>query len=233
MPTSRSEPPRSEDPGRVRRGAGGDQLELELVRFGPRDRALHLQVDLGADTVWATQAQIAEMLGVGAAAVSKELATLKAEGGLGPVRPGPAGAGDLYDLDAILCVGYRVSSAKAAAFRRWAGQTLRASAVDGYALNEARLRDDPAAADRLATRLRVIRADETNIYETVRAFFRAAADDHDDEAPAARQFHATLRDKFVFAVTGRTPSDVILARADHAAPRHGADARGRRGAEPR
>jgi hypothetical protein len=198
-----------------------DQLELDFVRFGPRDKALELRVDLGADTVWATQAQMAEMFGVGAATISKELSTLKAEGGLGVVRPGSAGSGDLYDLDAILCVGYRVSSGKAATFRRWASQTLRASAVDGFALNEARLRNDPTASDRLAARLRAIRANETNIYETVRAFFRQAAEDHDDGAPAARRFHATLQDKFIYAVTGRTASDVILARADHDAPNMG------------
>ncbi len=226
MPDQRSAP---DDP-RPRRTASrprrapdptSDQLELEFVRFGPRDRALDLMVDLGSDTIWATQAQIAEMFGVGAAAVSKELSVLTSEGGLGAVRPGSAGTGDLYDLDAILCVGYRVSSGKAAAFRRWATQTLRASAVDGFALNEARLRDDPAASDRLATRLRAIRAGETNIYETVRAFFRQAAEDHDDGSPAAKRFHAILQDKFVYAVTGRTPSDVILARADHDAPNMG------------
>ena len=225
MPNQRAAPQDS----RRKRAAGrphrtsetADQLELEFVRFGPRDRALDLRVDLGSDTIWATQAQMAEMFGVGAAAVSKEIAALKSEGGLGAVRPGSAGAGELYDLDAILCVGYRVSSGKAVTFRRWATQTLRASAVDGFALNEARLRDDPAASDRLAARLRAIRADETNIYETVRAFFRQATGDHDDDAPAAKRFHATLHDKFVYAVTGRTPSDVILARADHDAPNMG------------
>ena len=227
MPNQRSasDPPLGRPAARPRRASeptsAPDQLEMEFVRFGPRDRALDLRVDLGSDTIWATQAQMAEMFGVGAATVSKELSTLEAEGGLGAVRPGSAGAGALYDLDAILCVGYRVSSGKAAAFRRWASQTLRASAVDGFALNEARLRDDPAASDRLAARLRAIRAGETNIYETVRAFFRQAAEDHDDGSPAAQRFHATLKDKFVYAVTGRTPSDVILARADHGAPNMG------------
>lgn len=201
--------------------AGPEQLELELVRFGPRERALDLRVDLGADTIWASEAEMGELFGVGVARVSKELAALKAEGGLGAVRPGGPGTGDLHDLDTILCVGYRVSSAKAATFRRWASQTLRASAVDGYALNEARLRDDSAAAGKLASRLRALRASETNIYDTVRAFFRQAAVDHDDGAPAARQFNTALQDKFVFAVTGRTPSDVILARADHDAPNMG------------
>ena len=197
------------------------QLELEFVRFGPREKALDLRVDHGADTIWATAAEMADLFGVGLAAVSRQLAALKAERGLGAVRAGGAGTGDLHDLDTILCVGYRLSSAKAATFRRWASQTLRASAVDGYALNEARLRDDPSAAERLAARLRAIRADETNIYETVRAFFRQAAADHDEAAPAARRFHDALRDKIVYAVTGHLPSEVILARADHDAPNMG------------
>ncbi len=200
---------------------GAAQLAFEFVRFGPRDKALDLRVDLGADTIWATGAEMAHLFGVGAAAVSRELAALKTEGGLGAVRQGTAATGDLHDLDTILCVGYRLSSAKAAAFRRWASQTLRATAVDGYALNEPRLRDDPETADRLAARLRALRASETNIYETVRSFFRQAAADHDDGAPAARRFNATLQDRFVYAVTGRMPSDLILARADHDAPNMG------------
>ena len=218
-PRSPSEPPA----GRSRRPASPDveQLAFEFVRFGPRDRPLDLRVDLGADTIWATQAEMAELFGVAAATVSKELAVLAGEGALGTQRPGSAATGTLYDLDTILCVGYRLSSAKAAAFRRWATQMLRATAVDGYALNEPRLRDDPAAADRLAARLRALRAQETNIYETVRAFFRQAATDHDAAAPDARRFNEALQAKFVYAVTGHTPSDVILARADHDAPNMG------------
>ena len=228
--------------GRPEAPRDADQLEFELVRFGPRERGLDLRVDVGAETVWATQAEIAEMFGVGAAVVGREIEGLKADRSLGSVRPGGAGTsgagtsgagstsgagtggagtGDLHDLDTILAVGYRVSSAKAANFRRWANQMLRASAVDGYALNEARLRSDPAAANRLAERLRALRADEANIYETVRGFFREAAADHDPDAPAARQFREALQDRFVFAVTGRLPSDVILARADHDAPNMG------------
>ncbi len=220
-----AEPSGPETPARPRRPPtakpAAEQLEIEFVRFGPRDRPLDLRVDLGSDTIWATEADMADLFGVGAAAVSRGIAALKAEGGLGAVRPGSPGTGDLHDLDTILCIGYRVSSSKAAAFRRWASQTLRASTIDGYALNEARLREDAGAAERLAGRLRAIRAGETNIYETVRAFFRQAAQDHDDRAPAARQFYATLQDKFIFAVTGRMPSDLILARADHDAPNMG------------
>ena len=220
MPKDRAASPRS--PSRPARDtAVAEQLELELVRFGPREKALDLRVDLQAETVWATRAQMAEMFGVGAAVVARHLDALAAEVGADDTRPGGPGTGDLHDLDAILTVGYRVSSTKAAAFRRWASQMLKASAVDGFALNEARLRADPAAADKLAERLRALRADETNIYETVRAFFREAAADHDPDAPAARRFREALQERFVFAVTGRMPSDVILERADHDAPNMG------------
>ena len=153
--------------------------------------------------------------------MAKQLDALSGEKTLEATRSGGPGTGELYDLDTILCVGYRVSSGKAATFRRWAGQILRASAVDGFAINEARMRDDPAAVDRLAARLRGLRADETNIYDTVRAFFREAAADHDEDSAAARAFRTMLQDKFIFAVTGKLPSDVILQRADHHAPHMG------------
>ncbi len=206
---------------RTAEASGGDQLELEFVRFGPRERGLDLRVDLGAETIWATRAQMAELFGVGAATVARELAALAAENGLGATRPGSPSLGELHDLDTILCVGYRVSSSKAAAFRRWAGQTLRSSAVDGYALNEARLRGDHAATDRLAARLRALRADETNIYETVRVFFRQAAEDFDESSSVARRFQTALQNKFIYAATGKTSSELILMRADHHAPNMG------------
>ena len=155
---TQARPVPGERPGETRRprsrAAAADQLELEFVRFGPRDKPLDLRVDLGAETVWATQGQMAELFGVSASVVAKQLDALSGEKTLETTRPGGPGTGDFYDLDTILCIGYRVSSGKAATFRRWAGQILRASAVDGFALNEARMRDDPAAADRLAARLR-------------------------------------------------------------------------------
>lgn len=126
-----------------------------------------------------------------------------------------------YNLDAILSVGFRVNGAKAIRFRRWAALTLKSYIVDGYAINELRLRADPAAANRLAAKLREIRSEEKNIYASVREYFKTASTDYDATSPKCRKFYATLQDKFHYAITGKTASEIILKRADHKKPAMG------------
>lgn len=218
------------------------QLELDLVRYKGGDKPAEFTLDLLNETIWATTAQIADLFGVGPDTVAHHIAAVQAEETAGrPPKKAPAPAENhppraiaasaaLHDLDTVLSVGYRVASAKAAAFRKWATATLRAYVVDGYAINEARLREDLSASTHLAARLRAIRASESNVYESVRAFFQAASDDYDAGSRAARVFSALLEEKFYFAVTGETASQIVIERADHAAPDMGL--RRFEGAEP-
>lgn len=203
------------------------QLEFDLVRFAAGDVSLDLALDTAGETFWATVPEIASLFRTPAATVARQVAAIYAEGELdradtvramAPLRAEGGRAGpavDHYNLDLIIAVGYRVSSAKATAFRRWAGRTLRGLMLDGFVLDEARLRADGRASGSLAARLRAIRADESNIYETVRAFFAAGATDYRAEDDACRTFTRGLEDRFVFAVTGQTSPGLILARADH------------------
>jgi hypothetical protein len=118
-------------------------------------------------------------------------------------------------LDVILSVGYRVSSVKATEFRRWATQTLRQYITQGFAINEARLRDDPQALRALAARVRALRSEELNIYKGVRDVFAFASSDYSKDAPDIGRFYALLQDKFTYAVTGQISSEILLARANH------------------
>ena len=113
-----------------------------------------------------------------------------------------------YNLDMILSVGYRVSSPKATQFRQWATATLRSYVVDGYAINEARLKDDPHALRKLAAHIRKLRSDEKNIYAAVRDCFKEASVDYDSGSQACRTFYALLQDKFLFAITKNTASQL-------------------------
>jgi hypothetical protein len=126
-----------------------------------------------------------------------------------------------YNLDVILTVGYRVGSAKAAEFRKWANKVLKAYISDGYALNEARLRSDPAALRALAAQVRALRSEEINIYGAVRDCFKVSASDYDKNSPAVRSFYARITDRFLYAATGQTASQIILARADGTKPNMG------------
>lgn len=209
------------------------QLEFDLVAFADGDRRSLFSLDLAGETIWATAAEIADLFRAPTAAVAKQVAAVYAARELEPgdtrrALPALQGDGtrggppvDHYNLDVILSVGYRISSGKATAFRRWADRVLRALLVDGFVLDGARLGRDAGARDALATRVRAIRAGEESVYESVRQAFAAGAEDYKAEGAPARAFARLLEEKVVFAVTGKAPPAVILERADHGAPAMG------------
>ena len=114
-------------------------------------------VDEERKTIWASQAQIAEAFGVDRTVVSRHLKNIYATGELEEkvtcaffahsTRHGAmkdkthVTTKKVYNLDAIISVGYRVNSKKATDFRIWATKVLRSYIVDGVAINERRLKE--------------------------------------------------------------------------------------------
>lgn len=203
------------------------QIEMELVRFDGENAPVELNFDWSHETVWASQKQIADLFGVERSVVTKHISNVFESRELEPeatcanfaqvrLEGGRQVSRDVehYNLDMILSVGYRVSSAKATEFRKFATQTLRRYITDGFALNESRLRSDPNALRDLAAQVRALRSEEKTIYEAVRDCFKVASIDYDKDSPAVRSFYAKLQDKFLFAITGKTASELILERAD-------------------
>jgi hypothetical protein len=143
------------------------QLELALVTFKAGGKEVEFSFDLTGETVWATQQQIADIFEVSRSTVAEHIKNIFTSKELDEhtccrkFRQHVSGDREYdvlhYNLDLVLSVGYRVSSPKATRFRQWATQTLRSYIVDGYAINEGRLRDDPSALNRLAAKLRAIR----------------------------------------------------------------------------
>jgi|CXWL01.1.fsa_nt_gi hypothetical protein len=205
------------------------QIEMELVRFDGENAHVDLNFDWSHETVWASQKQIADLFGVERSVVTKHIANIFDSEELDPnatcanfalvrLEGARSVSRDVehYNLDVILSVGYRVSSVKATEFRKWATQTLRRYITDGFALNESRLRSDPSALRDLAAQVRALRSEEKTIYEAVRDCFKVASIDYDKDSPKVRSFYAKLQDKFLYAITGRTASELILERADAA-----------------
>jgi len=211
--------------------ASAAQLELELVQFKTGNKSIGFNIDVTAETVWATQQQIADLFEKDRSVITKHIANILEEGELDEesvcanfAHTGADGKTyqvQHYNLDMILSIGYRVSSPKATQFRKWATQTLKSYIVDGFALDESRLRNDPRALTKLAARIRELRADEKNIYEAVRDCFKESASDYDSSSQACRTFYATLQNKFLYAITQMTASEIILDRADHKEPNMG------------
>ena len=145
-----------------------------------------VQVVIKGETLWGTQKAMAQLFGVGVPAISKHLKNIFAEGELNPdttiskmetvVNRGIRGEVpeliDFYSLDAIIAVGYRVSSLKATRFRQWATKVLNEYIKKGFAMDDERLKQGTAVFGKdyfreLLERVRSIRASERRIWQQI------------------------------------------------------------------
>ena len=207
---------------------GGADGELILYRTEDGKAAIQLRAVDG--TVWLTQAEIAALFDTTVQNVGQHLKTLFGDGELqrgsvvkksfNTAADGKAYETNLFNLEAILAVGYRVRSPRGVQFRRWTSTVLREYLVKGFAMNDERLKE-PAAGDyfdELLARIRDIRASEKRFYQKVRDIFKATSVDYDGGDETAKTFFATIQNKLVFAVTAKTAAELIVARADPAKP---------------
>lgn len=118
----------------------------EVVVYQTKSGALELRGDFANDTVWATQAQVAEVFSINRSVVTKHIGNIFKSGEVNEksnVQKMHIANSDkpvtLYSLDIILAVGYRTNSAKAIGFRQWATNTLRQHIVEGYTINPERI----------------------------------------------------------------------------------------------
>lgn len=117
----------------------------EIILYQPEE-TFKIEVRLENETVWLTQAQIAELFGTGRQAITKHLKNIfnsheLEEGSVCSILELTAADGKtyktkLYNLDAILSVGYRVNSKNATSFRRWANKVLKEYLMKGYSINQ-------------------------------------------------------------------------------------------------
>ncbi len=122
----------------------------EIIIYQAKDKTIQLEVKLERETVWLTQKQIAQLFGTQRPAITKHLNNIFRSKELQEdlvcsilehtAQDGKIYSTKYYNLDAIISVGYRVNSARATQFRIWATDVLRKYLVNGYALNEQRLK---------------------------------------------------------------------------------------------
>ena len=121
----------------------------------------------------------------------------------------------VYNLDAIISVGYRVGSKQGTMFRRWATDKLVQYAIKGFALDDERLKE-PGGNDyfaELRERIRDIRASEANLYTELRNIC-ALCSDYDSQSQAARNFYMAMQNKMLWATTSATAPEIVARRAN-------------------
>jgi hypothetical protein len=129
----------------------------------------------------------------------------------------------LYNLEAILAVGYRVRSPRGVQFRRWATAVLKEYLLQGFTMDDERLKNPdgrPDHFDEMLERIREIRASEKRFYQKVRELF-ALSSDYDKTDHTTQQFFATVQNLLLYAVTGKTAAELITSRASCGDPNFG------------
>ena len=193
-----------------------------------------VQVVIKDETIWCTQKAMAQLFGVGVPAVSKHLKNIFEEGELSPemtiskmetvINRGKRGEVnefiDFYNLDAIIAVGYRVSSLKATRFRQWATKILNEYIRKGFAMDDERLKQGTAMFGKdyfreLLERVRSIRASERRIWQQITDIYAECCIDYDRNAKTTRDFYAMVQNRFHYAITGQTAAEIIYTKADH------------------
>ncbi len=114
----------------------------------------------------------------------------------------------------IISVGYRVNSAKATEFRKWATKTLKEYITKGFAIDDNRFANGQLESfQRLVERVREIRTSERHFYQKIQDIF-ATSVDYDGTSDAAKDFFAKIQNKFHYAIHGHTAAELVYKRID-------------------
>ena len=204
--------------------------EIQFLLYNMPDADGKVQVIIKGETLWCTQKAMAQLFGVGVPAISKHLKNIFDEGELvadSVISKMETTAADgknytttYYSLDAIIAVGYRVSSLKATRFRQWATKILNEYIKKGFAMDDERLKQGTAVFGKdyfreLLERVRSIRTSERRIWQQITDIYAECSTDYDKNSPTTRDFYAMIQNRFHYAITGQTAAEIIYSKADH------------------
>lgn len=209
--------------------------QSSIILYQTEDGRTRVQCRFENETIWLTQALIAELFQTTVANINLHLKAIYAEGELAEAATIKSylivrneGARQVsrevlhYSLPAILAVGYRVRSHRGTQFRQWATARLSEYLVKGFTMDDERLKNPPGKGhtdyfDELLGRIRDIRSSERRFYQKVLDIY-ATSVDYAPNTELSQQFFATVQNKMHWATHGHTAAEVIHQRADATQP---------------
>ena len=201
----------------------------EILLYKTDNEEVKVEILLHNENLWLTQAKMAELFDVQKAAISKHLKNIFESGELqesSVVSKMETTASDgknyntnIYNLDAIIAVGYRINSKKATMFRIWATKVLKEYIVKGFVMNDERLKDPQNFFgkdyfEEQLERIREIRASERRFYQKITDIYAKCSADYSLDSQITQDFFATVQNKLHYAVTHQTAAEIIYSRAD-------------------
>ncbi|EOC0417550.1 virulence RhuM family protein [Cronobacter malonaticus] len=205
----------------------------EFIMFASDDGEIRVECRFEQETLWLSQATIANLYQITPQAVTQHIKTIYEEGELEQnatcksyLQVQQEGNRQVsrnrlhYSLPVILAVGYRVRSPRGTQFRQWATRTLQEYLIKGFVMDDERLKNPPVGSsavpdyfDEMLERIRDIRASERRVYLRVREIFALAAD-YQPSLKETTQFFQIIQNKLHFACTGQTAAELIYKRAN-------------------
>lgn len=207
----------------------------EVLFYQTEDGLSRVDVHLVDETVWLTQAQIADLFQKDVRTISEHISNIYEENELLPEATirnfrivQKEGSRDVvrapqfYSLDVIISVGYRVKSHRGTQFRIWATQQLREYIVKGFVMDDERLKNLGGGKyfDGLLARIRDIRSSEKVFWRKVLEIY-ATSIDYDPKNDLSVEFFKIVQNKMHWAAHGHTAAEVIDKRVDAAKPNMG------------
>jgi hypothetical protein len=210
----------------------------EFLLYTTNDSDVKVEIFMHDESVWLPQKRMAELFGVDVTTINEHLKNiyksheLEEDATIGkfPIvqmegKREVKRDVNVYNLDAILSVGYRVNSSQATQFRIWATKVLREYIIKGFAMDDDRLKNGQYFGKdyfkELLERVRSIRASERRIYQQITDIFAECSFDYDKNSQTTKDFYATVQNKFHFAITGKTAAEIVYENADIQKPNMG------------
>ncbi len=210
------------------------ELKNNILIYEDKDGNVVVDAIFKDETLWLTQKGMSQVFEVGVPAISKHLNNIFNEEELNPkvviskmeitTKHGAIENKkqttdvNIYSLDAIIAVGYRVNSKKATAFRIWATKVIKEYMTKGFVLNDERFikgnKYDYKYFDELLERIKLIRVSERMSYQKITDLFITTSTDYDSKSEEAYTFFKIVQNKLHFAISGHSAAELIFSRAD-------------------
>jgi hypothetical protein len=207
----------------------------EILFYNTPNGKVKIEVFLQDETIWLSQAKIAELFGVQRPAITKHIKNIFESGELkeevvSSILEHTTQHGAIegktqqlqvkfYNLDVIISVGYRVNSSQATAFRIWATERLKEYIIKGFTMDDERLKNPKNIFgkdyfEEQLERIRDIRSSERRFYQKITDIYAQCSADYKVDNELTQQFFATVQNKLHFAITGNTAAEIVHGRVD-------------------
>jgi hypothetical protein len=207
------------------------QQEGKLLFYATPQGNTRIDLSYDGETFWITQRQMASLFDVEINTINYHLQQIFDTGELNKysvVRKIRITAADgkpyltqIYNLDVVIAVGYRVNSFKATQFRIWATNVIKEFITKGFVIDDERLKQGNVFGkdhfDDLLERIREIRVSERRLYQKITDIY-ATSSDYNKDAPTTKDFYAKVQNKLHWAIAGNTAAEIVYKNADAQKP---------------